>query len=352
MAISPVHETSRPIVRALPPFLPHPWLGNGHVQTLLGAYWPSRHGELAADPHVIPLPDGDRLSVLESIPDRWRPGDPVALLVHGLCGSARSNYVERLGRRLVALGFGVVRMNLRGAGPGAALARRTYHSGRTEDLRAVAHWIAGRATGSAIGLVGFSLGGNLVLKLAAEAVDDPVAGLDCVLAACPPIDLSASCRYLRRPAARAYQANFVKLLREQVRRQIALYPDLEPADLTTVRTVDQFDEVYTAPRNGFADAEDYYARSSAGPLLGRIAVPGLVLAAEDDPFIPPDSFRRATFPPGLSLELVANGGHLGFLSHRPWGEDRRWLDSRLASWLVDRWGERSPHTGDLEVLRT
>src|SRR5262249_19143082 len=103
-------------------------------------------------------------------------------------------------------------------------------------------------------------------------------------------------------------------------------------------TLYDFDHLYTAPRNGFAGVADYYARSSAAPLIVRIKVPGLVVHSDDDPFIPAEPFRRVTFPPRLALELVRGGGHLGYLSQTPWRGDRRWLDARLTAWLAARWG--------------
>src|SRR5262249_42572677 len=159
-------------------------------QTIAGRYLPSPRVRLRSTDHMIGLGDGDRLSVLESVPAGWRRGEPSALLVHGLAGCARSPYVVRVAARLVGIGVRVVRMDLRGAGSGFGVARGVYHSGLTEDLRAVAAWMAGRMPGSPLALVGFSLGANLVLKLAAEAADEPLAGLDCVLAANPPLDLA------------------------------------------------------------------------------------------------------------------------------------------------------------------
>src|SRR5262249_9631838 len=154
-------------------------------------------------------------------------------------------------------------------------------------------WLSRRAPGSPLALVGFSLGGNLVLKLATEAADTPLDGLDCVVAANPPIDLAACCRYLQARENRICDRNFVRLLRGEVARLHALFPELGRVDLTQVPTLYEFDDVYTAPRNGFAGADDYYARSSAAPGIPRIQVPGLVVHAADDPFIPVDPFRRA-----------------------------------------------------------
>jgi hypothetical protein len=190
--------------------------------------------------------------------------------------------------------------------------------------------------------MGFSLGGNLVLKLASEAAETPLEGLDCVLAANAPLDLMACCRNMQRPDRRIYDRNFVRSLRAEIRRLHQIFPDLGPAPLEKMRSVFEFDEFYTAPRHGFAGAEDYYAKSSAGPLLARIKVPGLVVHAEDDPFIPVESYRGWEFPPALALELIPSGGHLGFISRSRWGGDRRWLDARLALWLAERWGTAGP----------
>jgi len=322
----------------VPPFEPHPWLRNGHAQTIAGRYLPGPRVRLDATEHEIEADEGDRLVALESVPRGWRAGGPAAVLVHGLAGCARSPYVVRLAARLVRLGVRTVRMNLRGAGTGFGRARGTYHAGKTKDLRRVVEWLARRLPGASIALVGFSLGGNLVLKLAAEAATDPLEGLDSVLAANPPIDLAACSRQLRRPANRIYDRNFVRWLRADVARRHAAFPDLGPADLTQVSTLFDFDDLYVAPRHGFAGAADYYARSGAAPLIPRIAVPGLVVHAEDDPFVPADPFRHADFPTGLALELIPSGGHLGYLSRTPWEGDRRWLDSRLAAWLASRWG--------------
>ena len=321
----------------VPPFDPHPWLKGPHLQTIVARFWPWPRHKLPSTYAEVDLGDGDRTSVLESIPEGWSPGDPSAILVHGLGGCARSPYVVRVGKKLVGQGVRVVRMNLRGAGSGFGLSRSFYHSGKSEDVRAVAEWLATRAPGSPIALVGFSLGANLVLKLAAESADRPVEGLDCVVAANPPLDLDACCRMIQQPWNWAYDRNFLRNLRHDVGRLHAIFPDLEPIDLSTARSLYHFDELYTAPRNGFLDASDYYTRSSAGPMLHRIEVPGLVIHARDDPFIPAEPFETVSFPGQLALELIPSGGHLGYLSRKPWGGDRRWLDARISAWLAARW---------------
>ena len=177
----------------VPAFEPHPWLRGRHRQTIVGRYWGGARQWLAATTHQIVLPDGDRLVALESVPQAWDATRPTAVLVHGLAGSADASYVVRVGRRLLDQGMRIVRINLRGAGAGFGLARGVYHAGRSEDLREVVTWLQSRKEGarSPIALIGFSLGANLVLKLAAESAEHPVDGLDCVLAANPPIDLTS-----------------------------------------------------------------------------------------------------------------------------------------------------------------
>ena len=321
----------------VPPFDPHPWFPGPHLQTIVARFWPWPRHKLPSTYAEVDLGGGDRTSVLESIPEGWSPGDPSAILVHGLGGCARSPYIVRVGKKLVGRGIRVVRMNLRGAGSAFGLSKSFYHSGKTEDLRAVARWLADRTPGSPIGLVGFSLGANLVLKLAAEAADHPVDNLDCVVAANPPLDLDACCRMIQEPWNWVYDRNFVRQLAKDIGRLHRAFPELEPIDLSRARSLYHFDELYTAPRNGFQDAAEYYLRSSAGPILHRIEVPGLVIHAADDPFIPVEPFHSIAFPPRLALELIPQGGHLGYLSRKTWQGDRRWLDARISSWLASHW---------------
>jgi predicted alpha/beta-fold hydrolase len=314
---------------------------------------PTRRISLPSEEFECAVGDGDALVGLASTPERWKPGDPAAILVHGLSGCAEAPYVLRVAALLYDRGVRVVRMNLRGAGRGFGKSRGVYHAGRSEDVRRIAEWTAATSPGSPIGLVGFSLGGNLALKLAAEAATHPAPGLDCVIAVNPPIDLAESCRYIQRPSGRVYDRNFVKLLTADVQRLHRRFPELGPVNLPPGLSLYDFDERYTAPRNGFKGADDYYQRSSAGPLIRGIRLPGLVVHAMDDPFIPADAFRRITFPENLTLELTAGGGHLGYLSRTPWRGSRRWLDQRITAWLASRWSgtlnparvERTGHSG-------
>ena len=310
-----------------------PFLGNPHVQTLL-ANWP---GEPALprptrERHVL-LPDGDRLVLHDSLPARWQPGDRIALLVHGLGGSHRSGYLQRMARRLLARGWRAVRMDLRGAGRGAALARKTYNGGCSEDVRAAAAEVHSWSPASPLVLVGFSLGGNIVLKLAGEARSWPVPGLERVAAVCPPIDLGACAARLGLPRHRFYERFFLRNLLDQVRRQQRFFPDLPRVRFPRRLTMRLFDDLYTAPRSGFDDALDYYRKASCAALIPNIQIPALILTARDDPLIAIEPFEALKVPSHLLVRIVNHGGHLGFLGWDGRG-GIRWAEHRIVEWIV------------------
>jgi predicted alpha/beta-fold hydrolase len=335
---NPADGDENPRSAPIPLFQPHPWLKGKHAQTIVARYWGGASDVLPAAPHELELPDGDRLLLLESTPTACAETRPAAVLVHGLAGDADAAYMVRIGRRLLNHGIRVIRLNLRGAGAGFGLARRIYHAGRSDDLREVLRWLAPRQGGAPIALIGFSLGANLVLKLAAEAADAPIPGLDCVIAANPPIDLAACASQLQKSANRLYDVNFARWLRAMVKRLHARFPELGDLDLSGVWSVYEFDDRYTSRRNGFVSADDYYARCSLTDALARIPIAGLIVHARDDPFVPFEAVLRAQRPAHLALEVVPAGGHLGYVSRDRWRGNRRWLDSRLEVWLGSRWG--------------
>jgi uncharacterized protein len=325
---------------SFPAFRPHRLLWNGHLQTLSAHFSSPPKPPIHANRHEVDLGDGDRLVYLDSAPPGWRRDQPIVLMVHGLCGCAESQYIVRIARRLLTLGFRVARINLRGAGTGFGLARGIYHAGRTEDVLKAAEQIASNAPGSPIVLLGFSLGGNLVLKLGAE-LGQSRAWLDSIVAVNPPIELEACSTYLRSGFSRLYDRHFVRLLRQLIERLHVRFPDLGEVDWRKIKSIYDFDDFYTAPRNGFSGAIDYYRRASAGPLIKEIARPGLVLTAADDPFIPVSSILQVEFPSLLEREVAPYGGHLGYVSRTRFGPNHHWLDARICHWLSNRLGFHS-----------
>jgi predicted alpha/beta-fold hydrolase len=311
-------------------FRPWPLLGNPHVQTVLGNLFSGNAASLAATEIQVPLPDGDHVIVHESEPARWRAGRPIALLVHGLGGSHASPYMFRVGRELLRSGIRVVRMDLRGCGAGAALARRLCSAACSEDVRAVLEHLHAQYPGAPLLLAGFSLGGAIVVKTAGEAGDRPLPGLCAVAALAPPLDLVRCSELLARQPF--YDGFYVRHLTRQLRELQRLAPQLPRVRLPRRMTLRQFDDLYTAPRWGFTDADDYYRRASALPLVAKARVPAFLLTARDDPFIAVESFE-AISAPHIEVHIAHGGGHLGFLG--PSGQHGlRWAERQLVDWLL------------------
>ncbi len=314
-------------------FRPVRLLRNPHVQTVLGQLLPGPHLGRAARGHVLWLRDGDGLFLHDTAPPGWRPGQAIAVVVHGATGSHASAAVLRLSRQLLARGVRVVRPDLRGVGQGASLARRGYHAGRSDDLRAILEEVHSWSPASPLVVAGLSLGGALALRLAGEAAEHPVPGLARVAALSPPVDLVRCAVLLARPANWIYERNFLWTLVAEARLRQRYFPDLPPLRLRPHMTMRLFDELYTAPRNGFVDALDYYHRTSALPLLTRIQVPTLILTARDDPFIAVEPFEEIKPQPSVEVRVLPHGGHLGFVG-RDGSGGFRWAEWRVVDWLL------------------
>jgi predicted alpha/beta-fold hydrolase len=283
----------------------------------------------------VALPDGDRLALEVSTPRRWRPDDATVVMIHGLCGSARSPYLVRLSRKLHRRGVRSVRMNLRGCGAGRGHARNPYHSGRSEDALEVLRELRREAPLSPLTLVGFSLGGNIALKLAGELGTAASGLLAQVVAVCPPVDLPACSRRLSAPQNRFYERLFVRLLRKDAVERHARFPDLPAPSLPPKLSLTEFDELYTAPQCGFRGAADYYARASAAPLLPRVAVPCRILYAADDPIIDSSGLECLPLPGNVVLARTDAGGHLGFLAMPGLRGGFHWMDTVLLRWITE-----------------
>jgi predicted alpha/beta-fold hydrolase len=313
-------------------FRPLPLLGNPHVQTILASLVNAPMMMPPTREHHVVLADGDRLMVHDSQPPRWRMSQPIVVLVHGLGGSHRSGYMRRLARLLWQRGYRVWRLDLRGCGRGLTLARRSYNAGCSADVRAVLAAAHRASPTSPLLLAGFSLGGNIVLKLAGEVRAEPVPGLSRVAAVAPPIDLERCSQLIAQPRNRLYELHYVRELVQLARQRQRRFPQQPAVRFPRRMTLWLFDELYTAPQGGFASALDYYRRSSAGPLIPAIEVPTLIVSARDDPFVAVESFEELTVPAHVDVRLVPRGGHLGFLGWDGAG-GIRWAEQRLVEWL-------------------
>lgn len=307
----------------------------GHRQTVLGTTLPSGRFPYCARPHTLQLSDGDVVVVHDDVPAAWKETDAVALLVHGLGGDHRSGYMVRVAAKLNRRGVRVFRMDQRGCGAAQWLSAQPAHAGRSDDIAEVLDWVEACCPRAPMTLVGFSLGGNAVLKLAGERDVPGDGNLRSVLAVAPPIDLAYCAENLARPQRRFYDRRFVRKLCRQVRlrsRRVVAARDLDPG--VRPRSVLEFDDCYTAPVSGFQDAGDYYARCSARSLLKSIEVNTRILVAEDDPVVPVEIFSEVPVSEYVDLFKTRYGGHLGYLGVRGVDSDRRWMDWRIVDWVT------------------
>jgi len=316
----------------LRPFVPI--IRNPHVLTIAGNFWP-RDLDLERFPVESKLYEtepGVQVLVHEQRPS----GEPVAqaIVIHGLEGSSNSGYARSFAQAALERGWAVHRLNMRGCGGTEHLSGRAlYHSGQTGDLAVVIEKVYRAAP---LFLVGFSLGGNVALKLAGELgakAQERIAG---VAAVSTPIDLAASTRRMRHPVNLVYSRRFLRRLKDRVRRKEALTPGLFPVhELPRVNTIHDFDDRFTAQAFGFGSADNYYATQSAGRFLEHIRIPTLCIQAKDDPMVPFEMYDHPAFEanPHLRLLAIEHGGHLGFLSRTL---PRFWLDGTLLDWMTEQ----------------
>jgi predicted alpha/beta-fold hydrolase len=261
---------------------------------------------------------------------------PTLLALHGLNGSSQAHYMRGLASKAFARGMNVIRLNQRNCGGTEHLSRGLFHSGLTTDVARVIHELTEVDGLPAIAVSGYSLGGNLALKLAGEYGAHPPAALVGVAAVSPIIEIEQCTRALERPENWIYEWNFVRDLKKRMRRKDRLYPGhYDIAALATVKTVRQFDQAVTAPHFGFRSASDYYHRASAMRVIDRIRVPALIITAEDDPFVPAEPFHdpKVTGNPHIDLHVLKHGGHCGFIGEHSGEDDGYWAEKKILDFV-------------------
>ncbi|MFT7583198.1 MAG: putative alpha/beta-fold hydrolase [Myxococcota bacterium] len=315
------------------------WLRNPHAQTIAGRFL-RRGGGVHFRRERIDTPDGDFLDLdFVDAPDAsWSalgPHAPIALVLHGLEGSARAGYAVQTYLGLARRGIRPVGLNFRTCGGEMNRTPRAYHSGETTDIAFVLAELRRRHPTVPIGAVGFSLGGNVLLKYLGET------GPNCLVAAATavsvPYDLAACVRHIEHGFGRLYTRHFLGRLREKLRAKADLvrgHCDYEAAQ--RARTLYAYDDAVTAPLHGFRDAEDYYTRSSSSRFLTRVQVPTLLIQARDDPFMAPGTIERLSIADHRWLEtaFVPRGGHVGFVKGRwPWSLTF-WAEDHAAAFIA------------------
>jgi predicted alpha/beta-fold hydrolase len=309
-------------------FVAHPRLTNGHAMTLWAWARRRRFPRLPPPESRIFRVAPDARVLAHCHWQRDRRSRPTLLALHGLEGSSLAHYMCGIADKAWAAGFNVVRLNQRNCGGTEHLSVTLYHSGLSADAAAVLEELAAEGL-PAFCVVGYSLGGNLALKLAGDYGPDAPAYLKAVVAVSPVMDLPRCVAALEHRSNAVYQWNFVRNLKTRMRRKVAAFPDRFSAEpLTRVRTVRDFDEAYTAPHFGFRDAADYYHRASALRVGARIGVPALILSAGDDPFVPAVSFGDPAITGNrrITTLVTGHGGHCAFVAPVNGAHDGYWAE--------------------------
>jgi uncharacterized protein len=306
-------------------FKPAWWLNSPHLQTI----WPTLmrpRRRLEVEWQRIDLRDGDFIDLA------WfRRDGPLVMLIHGLEGSLESHYAVPMLERLNLAGFNTVFMHLRGCGRAPNRLNRSYHSGASEDLAEVIQALH-RQGERPEAVVGFSLGGNLLLKYLGET--GSAAGLQAAVAVSVPFRLDIAARHLQQGAARIYGKYLLNKLLASYRQKFSGRLDPLGVKLSSIDSIYSFDQMITAPLNGFASADDYYHRCSCIGFLRDIMIPTLILHATDDPLMTPEVIpERSQLGPGITLEITPHGGHVGFVNGSlPW-RPGYWVEQRIPDFL-------------------
>jgi uncharacterized protein len=308
VGIPQTHEETRP-------FHPRRWLRGGHVQTVASFLIQRRFHLPAPEERLIEVEPG--VQVLCHC--HWQANRAEALtviIVHGLEGSSESQYMLGITQKGLAAGMNVIRYNQRNCGGTDAFAPVLYHSGLSNDVAAVARDVISRDGVSRLALVGFSMGGNIVLKLAGEWGSEAPPQFRAVAACCPAIDLAVSADTLHEPSNRIYETYFLWALRRRMLQKARHFPGhFDVSRLQGIRSLREFDDKVTAYYCGFTGVDDYYDRASAAHVVERIAVPALILYAANDPFIriTEETRRKISSNPNITFVETADGGHCAFL---------------------------------------
>lgn len=339
-----VQETSasaRARMEQVEQFVPRRFLSNGHLQTLVGNFLPRTYRLPEAESRIIEVdPGGERLPASHVLCHCHWQANPsrrlTVLVVHGLEGSSASQYVMGNAARAWASGCNVVRMNMRNCGGTEHLSPTLYHSGLSGDVEAVIRTLVAAQGLEAFALIGYSMGGNLVLKLAGDLGEHAPGYLKAVIGVSPVMDLGPSADALHEPRNRIYEWKFMRGLLARYRRKVELFPAIySAAGIEAIRTIRQFDDRITAPYSGYLGADDYYHRAASTRVVGRIAVPTLVVHSLDDPFIRmlPATREAIVANPHLTMLECAHGGHCAFLAPAK-GYDGYWAEKTLHEFLL------------------
>ena len=318
-------------------FMPPPRLRGGHRMTVYA--WARRRAFPALPvpvPRLFDVEPGTK--VLAHC--HWQPEPathPTLVTLHGLEGSSDAHYMRGIADKALRLGFNVVRLNQRNCGGTEHLSAGLYHSGLTADVVAVLKELAEVDGLPSLSVSGYSLGGNLALRLAGLYGDEPPAWLKAVCAVSPTLELGVCMDAMERGVNHLYEWHFMLSLRRRIRRKARMHPErYDVRGLWKLWSIRAFDDRFTAPHHGFKDAADYYYQAASMRVVDRIRVPTLIITAEDDPFIPAGPFRdpKVVGNPNITLRITPYGGHCGFIEDARDGYDGYWAEQQIVDFVA------------------
>lgn len=319
------------------PFQPAWWLKHAHLQTIFAKYLSPKQ-RLNTEAETVPLPDGDEVQLNWLHSKNSSDNAPVVILLHGLAGDINSHYIQAMLAQCHALGWTAVLLHFRGCNGKPNKLPRAYHSGDTADAALVITQVKRRYPNRPLVAVGYSLGGNVLLKYCGEqAKHNP---LSAAIAVCPPLSLSACAKRINTGSSKLYQRYLLGRLKRSTLLKLTQFTDfplpLTPQQVQDFSSIEQFDEYYTAPIHGFLNAQDYYQKASGKAFLRHICIPTLIIHAKDDPFLSDDVIPKASeLSPHIHYELTSGGGHVGFVYGSPL-KPQFWLNQRIPQFITEQ----------------
>ncbi|GHG75302.1 alpha/beta hydrolase [Alishewanella longhuensis] len=312
------------------------WLRNAHLQTIFAKYLSPKH-KLVTEAEIFTLRDGDHLQLNWSEKLAKTEQRPLVILLHGLAGDINSHYIQGLMAALKQQGLPCVLMHFRGCNGQPNKLARAYHSGDTADLAEVIGMLQQRFPKMPLSAVGFSLGANVLVKYCGEQAEQNP--LRAAVAVCPPLSLAACAKRINQGSSKIYQSYLLKRLKAATLQKLASHPKfplpLTPEQIQGMRSIEEFDEHYTAPIHGFFNAKEYYQRASGMAFLKQIHIPTLIIHAKDDPFLTDAVIPQANeLSPFIDYQLCQNGGHVGFVNGRHPLKPQFWLNTRIPAFLL------------------
>lgn len=316
-----------------PVFKPFPLWTGCHSQTIAAFFLAFRKSSLSSLKRFVYLKDGEKLVMEITTPKGWKETDGTALLLHGLCGSHQSSYIVRIAKKLHKKGLRTVRVNLRGCGSGRGHAKKMYHSEASEDIWEAVKEIKRDAPYSPLTIIGYSLGGNIILKMGGERGEEAKGLIEKIISINPPVHVQSTIEHLSKNSF--YERYFMAALREDVAFRHEVFEELPPIRIPTEMSLLDFNEFYIAPQSGYENVTDYYHASSSARLVYSIAVPCHILFSRDDPIVDCNLFDQKGLPDNVDVLITERGGHLGYLGIPGQKGGFHWMDSMILQWTFE-----------------